>query len=128
MTVIAKADPCLFTAFVLLNALGYNAENGWQFNRVRRAVRLRLARRAAYWHSALSNAGLLEPIQRAGGAMLMDIVPFLSPPPDFVFQTDATEYTTHWQRESRSSLVGIDQWLCRIYDEERLDLLWLEHL
>jgi len=128
VTAEAKPDLCLFTAFALLNVTGYNTENGWQFTKVRKAVRLRLSHRSTYWRSALSDADLLEPIQRAGGGMLMDIVPFLSPPPDFVIQADGGEYTTSWQRESRSALEGIDQWLRRFYEKESIESLWSEHL
>jgi hypothetical protein len=126
--VVAQPDIRLFTVFALLNTIGYNTENGWQFNKVRTAVRLKLARRAAYWRSALSEAGLLEVALRAGGAMMMDIVPLLTLPPDLTFYSTWNEYSTSWQRESKESLLGIDTWLQRFYKEESINTLWSEHL
>lgn len=128
INILAAADARLFTAFALLNVTGYNAENGWLYSKVREAVRVRLAHRGAYWRSALGDAGLLESMQRAGGAMLMDIIPLLSPSPDFSLHVNAAEYTTRWQRESKISLAWIGQgWLRRFYEEEDIDSLWSAH-
>jgi hypothetical protein len=127
VTLIARSDPSLFTAFALLNACGYNSENGWQYSATRKAVRLRLADRSAHWRSALKADGLLEIIVRAGGAMLMDIIPLVSGPPDFIFQNEA-HYTASWQRDSRFSLAGLEHWLKRFYVDEALSMLWSDHL
>ncbi len=128
VVVVAKADPCLFTAFALLNTTGYNAESGWQFSEVRKAVRVKLAAKSQYWRSTLDNAGFLESIRRGGGAVVMDVIPLLSPPPNFALQADNAEYTTRWQNESRSSLTGIEQWLQQFYKEEDVESLWLKYL
>ncbi|OGN93448.1 MAG: hypothetical protein A2Z75_06240 [Chloroflexi bacterium RBG_13_50_10] len=128
ITAVVRIDPHLFTAFALLNAVGYNAENGWQYTSVRKAVRLRLAGHSDHWRSILTDAGLLETVQRSGGAMLMDIVPLLLSPPDFLLQEGGEEHRTSWQSESRSSLGGIDCWLRRFYEDESLAQLWKENL
>ena len=60
--------------------------------------------------------------------MLMDVVPLLAPPPRFHFQVDNTDYTTDWQRESKSRLARLDHWLRQFYEEEGVDRLWSEHL
>jgi len=121
-------DPGLFTAFGLLNSAGYNTENGWRFHQVRKAVRLKLAHSGDYWREQFSEAGLMEPALRAGGAMVMDIIPLLSLPPDFIIKPRGEIYSTPWQRESEAVLQGIDQWLRRFYEEEAIDSLWSEHL
>jgi len=127
MTVV-RLDEGLFAAFAMLNATGYNSENGWEYTAARKAVRLRLAANSALWRERLDEVRLLEPLQRAGGAMLMDILPFLSPPPDFLPVRRDDDHLTSWQRESLSSLQGIEPWLRRFYMEEPVGLLWSENL
>lgn len=58
----------------------------------------------------------------------MDVIPLLSPPPNFALKADSAEYTTRWQNESRSSLTGIEQWLQQFYKEEDVESLWLKYL
>lgn len=91
---------------------------------MRTAVRLKLSSHSEVWKLALAKHNYLEIVQRASGALLMDIVPLLSAPPRFVFQPDLVKFTTPWQNRSKSSVAGIDRWLRRFYRKERIDRLW----
>jgi hypothetical protein len=119
-----ELDDRLFTAFALLNLSGYDRENGWEFDPVRRSVRSRLAPRAQHWRESVSRSGLLEPMNRGGGAILLDHIPFLSPPPEFALRPEPFFYLTDWQRSSRSLLPGISQILSRFYIEESVGAQW----
>jgi hypothetical protein len=119
-----ELDDRLFTAFALLNLTGHDGENGWEFDPVRRSVRSRLAPRAHHWRSTIGRSGLIEPMHRAGGAVLMDQIPLMSPPPDFTLRPEAFEYLTDWQRSSRSSLPGLSQTLSEFYRNESVGSQW----
>jgi hypothetical protein len=125
MNFAVREDPSLFAAFALLNAIGYNSESGLHFSDVRKDVRLSLAAQAAHWRLSLDSAGLLEPLLRAGGAMLMDVLPCWSSRGDPSRQVE--ECRTSWQRESRSELNGIDQWLNSFSSEVEIESLWIMH-
>lgn len=125
MNFAVRGDPTLFVAFAVLNAIGYNSENGLHFSDVRKDVRLSLVAHGVQWRQTLDGEGLLQPLLRVGGAMLMDVLPYLSlrdaasPPVE--------EYFTNWQRASRSALDGIDRWLRCFSSEVGLESLWIKH-
>jgi hypothetical protein len=125
MNFAVREDRSLFVAFALLNAIGYNSESGLHFSDVRKDVRLSLAAHAANWRHKLDCEGLLEPLLRSGGAMLMDVLPYSSFRDDFSRQIE--ECSTNWQRASRSALNGIDQWLSAFSSELPLESLWIKH-
>jgi hypothetical protein len=125
MNFVVREDRSLFIGFALLNVIGYNAENGWHFSHVRKDVRLSLSAHASHWQCALGSAGLLEPLLRAGGAMLMDVLPSLSLGDDSSRRIG--ECSTKWQRASQFALTGIDQWLLRFSSEGAVESLWLKH-
>lgn len=124
MGIIAKGSLSLFTAFALLNMVGYNAENGWRYGTVREKVRLKLSTRADYWRSILKGEGLLECILQAGGAQIMDLIPILSVGSEPAMLSKGIQHTAGWQEESRVNLTKIENLLQRFFTEENLELLW----
>ena len=123
----SQLDPGLFAAFALANLAGHHADDGWEFGAVRRAVRLALAPRAQYWSDELDAAGLRQLVRRAGGALVMDVVPQLTAAPALAIRTAPLDYLTSWQAESLESLRGLDTVLGRFYREEGITGLWDAH-
>jgi len=111
----------------LLNTVGYNADNGWQFAETRKAIRLHFAYRSQFWRSALMKAGLQEPMFRANGALVMDVLPFLSSDLSLPKQQDR-EPRVKWQRASLTYLPAISEILRAFAEQERIDELWKVHL
>lgn len=126
MNVITTSDENLFTAFALLNTVGYNNENGFNFGEVRKDVRLRLATRCDYWQTVLEKAEFSETILRAGGALIMDIVPNLKISENIYWQQESI-YLTDWQNQSFETLNGFEPILNRFYKEESINHLWERH-
>ena len=117
-------DESLFASFALANLAGHHADDGWEFGEVRRAVRLALAPSARRWSDALDAAGLKTAIKRAGGALLMDVIPQFEPPPALMVRADALHYLTGWQGASLGAMTGFDDLLRRFYQESDVAALW----
>jgi len=121
-------DESLFASFALLNLAGHDADDGWEFGEVRRAVRLALAPSARRWNDTLDAAGLKTTIKRAGGALVMDLIPQFVPPPALAVRADALRYLTSWQGASLGAMTGFDDLLRRFYQESDVASLWQRSL
>jgi hypothetical protein len=121
-------DERLFTSFALANLAGHHADDGWEFGDVRRSVRVALAPSARRWSDALDVAGVKAAIKRAGGALMMDIVPQLERPPTFAIRTDALHHLTGWQGASMNAMTGFDGLLRQFYQECDVASLWRQWL
>jgi hypothetical protein len=117
-------DERLFASFALANLAGHHADDGWEFGDVRRAVRVALASSTRKWSDALDAAGLKTAIKRAGGALMMDVVPQLDPPPTLAMRADALHYLTRWQGASMNAMTGFDDLLRQFYQECDVASLW----
>jgi hypothetical protein len=126
--VACRADPLTFTAFALLNAVGYHTENSVRYGDVRRKLRLRLGRTGSHWRSVLAGEGLLEEIHKGAGARLSDVALALGGPPSFEPVRDLPAYLVHWQAESVRSLASLPAILAEFWERERLDALWADVL
>lgn len=113
----------MFCAFALLNLIGYDNENGWTYGRTRTKARVYLAREREGWTARLAEAGLVEPLTRAGGAMLMDLLPFMAPG-TYTLETVDVGQRTPWQRCAKEELAGVDGWLEQFSREVPIDGLW----
>jgi hypothetical protein len=117
-------DASLFAAFAMANLAGHHADDGWEFGEVRKAIRLALAPAARRWNDELDTAGLKTVIRRAGGALVMDVIPQLEPPPALVLRARPLNYLTGWQRASLGAMTGFDDLLRRFYREAPVASLW----
>jgi hypothetical protein len=118
----ARADKWLFSAFALLNTVGYNNESSWTFGAVRRDVRLKLAPRAEFWRRMVAEQGHLDLLRRAGGALVMDLVPYWGACEDQLPEPGLPKTT--WQRESLAVRAAIEPILHQFHEQEGVDLLW----
>ncbi|MCP4702968.1 MAG: DUF4932 domain-containing protein [candidate division Zixibacteria bacterium] len=119
-----EANPVLFTAGSLLNAVGYNSDSSWQYTPIRAAVRLALANTAQRWQSQLDKDGILGTFLKGNGAVLMDIVPLIGGIPNFEPLLESHQYSTCWQSESKKVVNNVARWLRCFYREERITHLW----
>lgn len=120
--VVSELSLGLFALFALANLSGYNSDNQWEFSRVRRIVRSKLASRSKYWRSALEKVELLPYMQRGGGGRLMDIVPQLSPP--HLAWAPAVCARVSWQQDSSVVLRNLETILRDFVREEAILDLW----
>ena len=127
MTLRSAPDPRVFTAFALLNCVGFDAESGWRYGSVREEMRLKLARSRERWCEELESREILEPALRACGALVLDTVLQLGAPPAFD-AGPALRFRTAWQRESRSTLEALSGALCEFHADEELSVSWEQHL
>jgi hypothetical protein len=122
--VVARSDKSLFTAFCLLNLVGYNAENGWRYGEVREKVRLKLATLAGSWQARLKGEGLLDWVLQAGGAQIMDLIPFLSLDDDSPLLGEEIPHFVTWQNQSKAKLSKIRDLLRRFFAEAEIQAIW----
>lgn len=112
----------LFALFALANISGYNSDNQWEFSRVRRMVRSKLANRSKYWRTTLEKTGFLPYMQRGGGGRLMDIVPQLSLP--HLAWAPGVSARVSWQQDSSVVLRNLETILGDFVREEAVFDLW----
>jgi len=122
VAVVPELSLGLFALFALANVSGYNTDNQWEFSRVRRVVRSKLANRSTYWRSAMEKTGLLPYMQRGGGGRLMDIVPQLSLP-HLAWAPDVCARVS-WQQDSSVVLRNLEPILGDFVREEAVFDLW----